>query len=206
MSKSGNVGSLCAADGAGGASALAKAVQLATFPLRRPAGRAITSEHRPGVLERSRGRGVIDDAVSGDRCAHAFVDDPNDLEDPLSPREPNHDAIADRDARGGLGRLAVDLHVSAVARIGGSRPSRVLPHRPQPFVDPRRLHGPMLAALSGRGGGVRVAHRRSIADAADPTSEGETMRGGRGQRVGRYQLRTPGANGPRSSTRSRPRR
>ncbi len=95
------------------------AVELPAIALGGPTGTAQTLEDRGDHLALGFRRRVVDEALGGDGCAHALVDDPGDLEIAVAVAEPDLDPVTDLHLGGGLGRRAVDADVAADAGVLG---------------------------------------------------------------------------------------
>ncbi len=107
------------------------------------------TEDCEGIAGRRR-RAAVDQAHSGQLGADAAAGQPGHLDDPLPTPEPSPDRVADVDRRGGLGPHPVDLHVPGPAGLRGQGPCLHQPHRPQPAVDPRAVHAPMVTRGAAR--------------------------------------------------------
>src|SRR6266545_736574 len=128
----------------GSGAATAGLVELAAVTLGGAARtRAAGTTSREGIAGRRR-RAAVDQARSGQLGTDAAAGQPGNLDDPLPTPEPSPDRIADVDRRGGLGPLPVDLHVPGPARLRGQGTCLHQPHRPQPAVDPRAVHAPIV--------------------------------------------------------------
>jgi hypothetical protein len=90
---------------------------------------------------------VVDEALGRHRGTHPFVDDAGHLEHPTATVNQDLDPVADAHRCGRLGSDVVDANVAAPACVGGRRPRLEQPHRPEPPVDPRRLHRHIVAGL-----------------------------------------------------------
>src|SRR6266545_4773100 len=132
---------VAAAFGAAASVNLLLAVVPCTPTRDRGSGAATAS--REGIAGRRR-RAAVDQARSGQLGTDAAAGQPGNLDDPLPTPEPSPDRIADVDRRGGLGPLPVDLHVPGPARLRGQGTCLHQPHRPQPAVDPRAVHAPIV--------------------------------------------------------------
>ena len=134
-------------------SAAPEAVECAAVALGWPAGPGISVEHRDGFALGGRWA-VIDETLGGDGSTDTLVDQSRHLDDAVASGKPRFDAVTNVDLRRGLCARAVDRDVPAPARISSGGARLAEPHRPQPPVDPGRLHGFMVArAWAGRGPG-----------------------------------------------------
>src|SRR5215813_547146 len=121
---------------------IAQTVQRATLALGRPAGAWWTKRRRrpPWPWRLGRREVVVEQARMG-RGAAPLVQ-PDHLEDPAAPLpQRNLYIVTGADRLGRLGRLIVDVDLSAVAGVRGETSSLEYASGPQPFVDPQRIHG-----------------------------------------------------------------
>ena len=88
---------------------------------------------------------MVDEALGGDRCTDPLVDELRHFDDAVALREPRFNPVTHMELRRCLCMHTVDLDVSAPACIGGGGARLAEPHRPQPPVDPGRLHIFMVA-------------------------------------------------------------
>lgn len=115
-------------------------VEHTPITLGRPTRTAIANGHRDRGSGRRRGSSV-EIAGHGVRRAHAFLNDPDDLDDSRRIAHSSSHLVPGRHHGRGLGQSIVDAHVSTPAGRGGVRPRLRQPDRPQPPIDTGRLHG-----------------------------------------------------------------
>ena len=105
-------------------------------------------------------------ALHRDGGAHAVLDQPHHLDDPLAAVQPRLDPIADRHRVGGFGRPTVQSYVTGPTGVGGLRAALGEPDRPEPAVETGTLH--QLLARHGEGEAVVVAPGAHLGQLLEP--------------------------------------
>lgn len=128
-----------------GRSASPHTVEPPAVPLRRATGGGVPDEH--GRLGTLRGdiRRVVDEARRGGGWPDPLVDHLDDLDDPLTPVGPRRDTVTNSHVGRRLHAGSVEPDVPATARRRRLSAGLENAHRPEPAVDPRRLHRRIVA-------------------------------------------------------------
>ena len=120
-------------------------IELATIPLRRTAARGVANKHRRFGASGRDHLCVLHKARLGDHRPDPFVDQAADLQSSFPSMGARRNQIADFDRGRRLCPRAVESYVPTAARLCRRRAGLEDPHRPEPAVEPRRLHGEIVA-------------------------------------------------------------
>ena len=113
----------------------AQVLDLASIPLGRPAGAAISDDRRWVLLVWRCNRSAVLVVEHCERCARPLFDESDDHDDALGRDGAGPHSVAEPHRVGWLRARAIDPDVTGLAGRGRGGPRRVEANRPEPGID-----------------------------------------------------------------------